>query len=253
MNKFDLYNGDCLDVMNELPDGCVDMVLCDLPYGSTFCSWDVVLPFDKLWECYNRVAKKNCAILLFGQEPFASFLRLSNIKNYKYDLYWRKESFANFMQVKRRFGKTVETISVFYQEQPTYNPQFYKHTGKPVSNKYSENNKRFKSITAANSNGNLEFYEYKDNGLRYPKDVLEFGKVSKRKLLHPTQKPVELLKYLIKTYTNEGDIVLDNCMGSGSTGVACADINRNFIGIEKEQTYFDIARERIKEANNKLF
>ena len=251
MSEVKLYNGDCLIEINNISDKSIDCIICDLPYGTTACSWDIVIPFDKLWEQYNRIIKDNGAIILFGQEPFSSYMRISNIKNYKYDLIWEKESFTNFMQVKKRFGKTTENISIFYKEQPTYNPQMYKHNGKPVSNKYSEKSKRFKSITAANSNGNLSLYEYKDNGLRYPKDILKFNRVNKRDVQHPTQKPIELLEYLIKTFSNEGDLILDNTMGSGSTGVACANTNRNFIGIEMNEEYFNIASNRINDALNK--
>ena len=249
MSDRQLYNGDCLDIMKSIPDSSVDMVLCDLPYGTTKCSWDVVIPFDGLWAEYDRITKDNCAILLFGQEPFSSYLRLSKIDIYQYDLVWEKESFTNFMQVKRRFGKATERISVFYRKQPTFNPQMYKYNGKPVSNKYSEKSKRFKSKVCADSNGNLQLFEYKDNGMRYPKDVLRFNRVKKSEVIHPTQKPVELCEYLIKTFTNEGDVVLDNCMGSGTTGVACKNLNRNFIGIEKDSKYFEIAKKRIEEAN----
>ena len=251
MSEVKLYNGDCLVEMNNIPDKSIDCIICDLPYGTTACSWDIVIPFDKLWEQYNRIIKDNGAIILFGQEPFSSYMRISNIKNYKYDLIWEKESFTNFMQVKKRFGKTTENISIFYKEQPTYNPQMYKHNGKPVSNKYSEKSKRFKSITTANSNGNLSLYEYKDNGLRYPKDILKFNRVNKRDVQHPTQKPIELLEYLIKTFSNEGDLILDNTMGSGSTGVASVNTNRNFIGIEMNEEYYNIATDRINEALNK--
>lgn len=240
-----LLQGDCLELMCDIKDKSIDMILCDLPYGTTHCKWDSIIPFDKLWEQYKRICKKNTAIVLFCQEPFSSYLRISNIKDYKYDLIWEKEGATNFMQMKKRFGKSTENIAIFYEKQPTYNPQFYKHLGKPVKNKYSEKSKRLKSITTVKSNGNLKQIEYVDNGLRYPKDVLRFNRVNKHNILHPTQKPVELLEYLIKTYSNEGDIILDNCMGSGSTGVACKHLNRNFIGIEKDTEYYNLAVERI--------
>lgn len=225
-----------------------------MPYGTTACSWDVIIPFDKLWEQYERIIKDNGAIVLFGQEPFSSLLRVSNLKLYKYDLVWEKEAATNFMQMKRRFGKSTEMISIFYKSQPTYNPQFYEHNGKRVSNKYSEKSKRFKSITTANStNGKLELYEYQDNGLRYPKDVLRFNRVNKHEILHPTQKPIELIEYLMKSFTNEGDLVLDNCMGSGTTAVAAINTNRHFIGFELNNDYFEIASKRIEKANKRLF
>lgn len=236
---YTIYNEDCLDRMKQIQTNTVDMVLCDLPYGTTDCAWDVVIPFDKLWEQYKRICKPNAAILLFGQEPFASYLRTSNIKDYKYDLYWEKEQATNIFQLKRRFGKNVETISVFYEKQCTYNPQKYKHDGKPVVNKVKS------PIGKLVSKNVLMPTEYKDDGTRFPKQILKFNRVPKRQTIHPTQKPVELLEMLIRSFTNEGDLVLDNCMGSGSTGVACINTNRNFIGIELNKEYYDIAEKRL--------
>ncbi len=243
--SYDLYKGDCLVEMNNIEDHSIDMIFCDLPYSCTHCEWDSLIPFDKLWKHYNRVAKKNAAIVLFGNEPFSSYLRLSNIKDYRYDLVWEKESITNFMQVKRRFGKSTEMISIFYKEQPVYNPQMVIHTGKQSSNKPAI--KSNKSLTTVD-NKNFNITPYVDNGLRYPRDVLRFNRVPKTKTVHPTQKPVELLEYLIKSFTNEGMTVLDNCMGSGSTGVACINTNRNFIGIELDDNYFKIANDRLREA-----
>lgn len=240
-----LLNGDCLEVMKTIKDHSVDLILCDLPYGTTACKWDNIIPFDKLWEQYNRIIKDNGVALLFGSEPFSSQLRLSNLKNYKYDLYWKKEKPTNFMQLKRRAGKVTENICVFYNKQPTYNPQMVEYKGRPVKNSYSEKSKRFCSIVSANSKGNLQLAEYQDNGYRYPNDILEFNRVPLRQYVHPTQKPIPLLEYLIKTFSNEGDLVLDNCMGSGSTGVACINTHRNFIGIELDKNYFEIAKKRI--------
>ena len=235
-----LYNGDCLEIMEQIPDKSIDMVLCDLPYGTTNCYWDIIIPFENLWKQYNRIIKDNGAVVLFGQEPFSSYLRISNIKDYKYDLYWEKERLTNIQQVKRRPGKTIETISVFYKKQPTYNPQMKKHEGPLRSNKVK--NGRIGGIA---DTGNKKVKEYKDNGLRYPTQVWKFKRDILTSNLHPTQKPILLLEEIIKTYTNEGDLVLDNTMGSGSTGVACLNTNRNFIGIEKEEKYFNIAKERI--------
>lgn len=243
MNNTILYNGDCLDIMTQLMDNSVDCVVCDLPYGTTNCSWDIIIPFDKLWEQYNRIVKNNGAIVLFGQEPFSSLLRCSNLKDYRYDIYWEKERITNIMQVKKRVGKTVETISVFYKNQPTYNPQMVKYDGPKRSNKV-KNGKLGKLIDDANDK---KVTEYNDTGLRYPTQVWKFKRDILTSNLHPTQKPVALLEELIKTFTNEGDTVLDNCMGSGSTGVACINTNRNFIGIELDKTYFDIAKNRIEE------
>ena len=236
-----LYQGDCLEVMKQIPDKSVDMILCDLPYGTTACKWDTIIPFDKLWVQYNRMIKDNGAIVLFGSEPFSSTLRMSNIKNYKYDLYWEKEAPTNVLQLKRRFGKNVETISIFYKKQCVYNPQKYKHDGKKVTNVVKSEMGRLVA-----GNGLKPQHNYNDDGTRYPKQVLRFNRVDKRHYVHPTQKPVDLCEYLIKTYTNEGDIVLDNCMGSGTTGVACKNLNRKFIGIELDEEYFKIAEQRIK-------
>lgn len=236
-----LYNNDCLEVMETIEDKSIDLILCDLPYGTTKCSWDIIIPFDKLWEQYNRIIKDNGAIVLFGQEPFSSLLRCSNMKDYKYDIYWEKERITNITQVKNRVGKTVETISVFYKRQCTYNPQMVKYDGPKRSNKV-KNGKLGKLVDDSN---NKPVKEYVDNGTRYPTQVWKFKRDILTCNLHPTQKPVALLEELIKTFSNEGDTVLDNCMGSGSTGVACLNTKRNFIGIELNKTYFDIAEKRL--------
>ena len=236
-----LHYGDCLDIMNGIDKESVDLILCDLPYGTTKCSWDIVIPFDKLWNQYSRIAKKNAAILLFGTEPFSSYLRLSNIDDYKYDFYWKKERVTNIFQLKKRAGKIIEIISVFYKNQPTYNPQMTTYTGNKRTNKV-KNGKLGLLIDSGNKKPN----EYIDNGLRFPTQLLEFKRDILKSNLHPTQKPVDLLEYLIRTYSNEFDTVLDNCMGSGSTGVACLNTNRNFIGIEKDIDYFNIAKERLE-------
>lgn len=229
-----LLQGDCLELMKDIPDKSVDLILCDLPYGTTKCKWDTVIPFDKLWEQYNRIIKDNGAIVLFGNEPFSSQLRLSNLKNYKYDWVWDKKRGSNFATVKIRPFNSFENIMVFYKKQPTYNPQMWKSTPYTCKQGY---------VGEAKQTG-----LYRDdvitvnNGDRYPLTILSF---SKETGLHPTQKPVALLEYLIKTYTNEGDTVLDNCMGSGSTGVACKNTNREFIGMELDEKYFKIACERL--------
>ena len=244
MSKIDLRHGDCLELMKDIPDNSIDMILCDLPYGTTACNWDIIIPFDKLWEQYKRIIKENGAIILFGQEPFSSFLRVSNIENYKYDIYWEKERLTNINQVKRRVGKTVETISVFYKKQCTYNPQMMKYDGKRRTNKVK--NGKMGTLTDQQQK---KVIEYNDTGWRYPTQVWKFQRDCLVSNLHPTQKPVALLEYLIKTYTNEGDTVLDNCMGSGSTGVACKNLNRSFIGIELDERYFNIAKERIEKSD----
>ena len=247
MTKIELYNGDCLELMKNIPDKGIDMILCDLPYGTTQCKWDIVIPFDRLWEQYNRIVKENGAIILFGTEPFSSELRLSNKSDYKYDIYWVKEKPTNFMQVKKRVGKLTENICVFYKKQCTYNPQMVKHNGKKVTNKPSERNAKFKSVVASDS-PTLSIKPYEDTGYRYPCDILNINREKLGSTVHPTQKPVDLLEWLVKTYTNEGEVILDNCMGSGSTGVACVNTNRNFIGIELDKDYFNIAKERIGNA-----
>jgi site-specific DNA-methyltransferase (adenine-specific) len=236
-----LYQGDCLEIMKNIPDKSVDMILCDLPYGTTDCAWDIIIPFDKLWEQYNRISKPTTPIVLFGSEPFSSFLRMSNISMYKYDLYWEKEAPTNVLQLKRRFGKNVETISVFYKKQCTYNPQKYKHNGKKVTNVVKSGMGKLVA-----GNGLKPQTNYNDDGTRYPKQVLKFNRVDKHHYVHPTQKPVELLEYLIKSFSNDGDTILDNCMGSGTTGVACKHLSRNFIGIELDKDYFNIAKNRIE-------
>ena len=240
LNK--IYNEDCLIGMDKIDDKSIDMILCDLPYGTTKCKWDVVIPFDKLWEQYNRIIKDNGAIVLFGQEPFSSLLRLSNLDNYKYDIYWEKERLKNINQVKNRVGKTVETISVFYKKQCTYNPQMTKYDGKPRTNKVKDG-----TLGKLTDEQEKKVIEYKDTGWRYPTQVWKFQRDCLTSNLHPTQKPLLLCEELIKTFSNEEDIVLDNCMGSGSTGVACINTNRKFIGIELDENYFEIARNRMQD------
>lgn len=239
-----LLKGNCLEIMKSIPNGSVDMILCDLPYGTTSCKWDTVIPFDKLWEQYNRVVKDNGAIVLFGTEPFSSFLRVSNIKNYRYDIIWEKERVTNFFFVKKQIAKCHENISVFYRKQPTYNIQYQQREGKKswnrsggmmVNNLYNQVVKE----KTRESNGDL----------RYPRSVQKFS-IHNVGLLHPTQKPLGLLEFLVKTFTNKNELVLDNCMGSGSTGVACINTNRKFIGIELDDRYYEIAVNRLK--NNEL-
>ena len=236
--QLQLYQGDCLEVMKQIPDKSVDMILCDLPYGTTACKWDVVIPFDALWNEYNRIIKDNGAICLFGSEPFSSLLRTSNLKMFKYDWVWNKVipsgmSYARFQPMRQ-----TENISVFCKGKTEYNPQMIKRD-KPIKkggNKYSPS----APIQACKEGKEYKkTYEYKN-----PINILTYPKV-RQGSLHPTQKPVELLEYLIKTYTNEGDMVLDNCMGSGSTGVAAKNLNRDFIGIELDENYFEIAKSRI--------
>lgn len=240
-----LYQGDCLEVMKQIPDKSVDMILCDLPYGTTDCKWDTVIPFDKLWEQYNRIIKDNGAVVLFGSEPFSSKLRMSNIRNYKYDWVWERSYASNFLNLKKQPAKKYETISVFYKKQPTYNPQMIKGTPYEIKNSASKINPSQVKL------GVKYRTALKNNGFRYPSSILKIKNNSNAKL-HPTQKPVDLCEYLIKTYTNDGDTVLDNCMGSGTTGVACKHLNRNFIGIELDPNYFKIAKNRIENEPTQL-
>ena len=237
----ELYNADCLEKMKEIENKSIDCIICDLPYGTTSCSWDIIIPFEPLWEQYNRIIKDNGAIILFGQEPFSSLVRCSNLKDYKYDIYWEKERLTNINQVKKRVGKTIETISIFYKKQCTYNPQMIKYDGPLRSNKVK--NGTLGKLTDTNEK---KVFEYHDTGYRYPTQVWRFKRDCLKSNLHPTQKPLALVEELVKTFTNEGDLVLDNCMGSGTTGLACKNLNRNFIGIEKNEEYFNIAKERIE-------
>ena len=236
----ELYNADCLEIMKEIENKSIDCIICDLPYGTTSCSWDIIIPFDKLWEQYNRIIKDNGAIILFGQEPFSSLVRCSNLKDYKYDIYWEKERLTNINQVKKRVGKTIETISIFYKKQCTYNPQMIKYDGPLRSNKVK--NGTLGKLTDTNEK---KVFEYHDTGYRYPTQVWRFKRDCLKSNLHPTQKPLALVEELVKTFTNEGDLVLDNTMGSGTTGLACKNLSRNFIGIEMNEEYFKIAKERI--------
>ena len=249
--RMKLYHGDCLEIMKDISDGSIDMILCDLPYGTTSCKWDSVIPFEPLWKQYKRIIKENGAIVLFGTQPFTSALVMSNPKWYRYDWYWKKERGVNFLMANRMPFKVIETISVFYKKQPTYNPQkrnnpngIHSRTNNIYSNESFGSqimkNRPKKAITGAR-------YE-PDKVL--PTQLLEFNRDKDR--VHPTQKPVSLLENLILTYTNEGETVLDNCMGSGSTGIACINTNRRFIGIEKEEKYFDIATQRINEHTQQL-
>lgn len=233
--------GDCLELMKQIPDKSIDCIICDLPYGTTKCVWDIIIPFEDLWNEYKRVTKDNAAIILFGQEPFSSYLRLSNIDWYRYDIYWEKERLTNINQVKKRVGKTVETISVFYKKQCTYNPQMIQYEGKPRSNKVK--NGKLGKLT---DESEKQVFEYKDTGWRYPTQVWKYRRDCLTNNLHPTQKPIALIENLIKTFTNEGDTILDNCMGSGTTAIACLNTNRNFVGMELDEKYFGMAKNRIE-------
>ena len=238
-----IKQGDCLELMKEIPDGSVDMILTDLPYGITDCAFDVRIPFEPMWEHFKRVTKKNAAIVLFSQMPFGAELIMSNRKMFKYEWIWEKSLGVGFLNAKKMPLRCHENILVFYQALPTYNPQFTK--GKPRTD--VRENKRVQCYGGQKLNMKI------NDGEHYcPRDVQYFtstvGIVDRD---HPTQKPVDLLEYLIKTYTNEGETVLDATMGSGSTGVACVNTGRDFIGFEKEQNFFEISQKRIAEAQAK--
>ena len=231
-----IYNEECLEGMKKIPDGVVDMVLCDLPYGTTDCVFDKRLPFEPLWEQFLRVTKINGAIVLFSQMPFGAELIMSNRKMFRYEWVWTKSLGVGFLNAKKMPLRCHENILVFYRKLPTYNPQFTK--GKP----YKINR------CARSTSDNYQKQRptrLESDGRRYPRDVLPFNTIQD---VHPQQKPVDLLEYLIKTYTNEGELVLDNCIGSGSTAVAAINTNRNFIGFETDAGYCEIANKRITEA-----
>ncbi len=231
-----IKQGDCLELMKEIPDGAVDAIICDPPYGITDCAFDVRLPFEPMWEQFKRVTKKNAAICLFSQMPFGAELIMSNRKMFRYEWIWEKSLGVGFFNSKKMPLRCHENILVFYQRLPTYNPQFTK--GKPY--------KKFVSAKVSTQNyGDSVSYHAENDGKRYPRDIFSFQTVQD---IHAQQKPVDLLEYLIKTYTNEGELVLDATMGSGSTGVACVNTGRKFIGFEKEQNFFEIAEKRIDEA-----
>lgn len=242
MNEPKLYCGDCLEVMKTIPDNHIDMVFCDLPYGTTRNSWDEIISFENLWEQYNRIVKDNGAVVLTSQQPFTSKLIISNIKNFRYEWIWEKNKATGHLNANKMPMKAHENICIFYKKFPTYNPQ--KTTGhkphnavKPKSNIPEPEVKRnygHVSNTFGNDGTTTD---------RFPRTVQKFPVVNNDDPLkwHPTQKPIELIGYFIKTYSNEGDIVLDNCMGSGSTGVVCKNTNRNFIGIELDEEYFNLA------------
>lgn len=235
MKKFELWHGDCLELMKDIPDGSVDLVLTDPPYGTTACKWDSVIPFEPMWEQLNRIIKPNGAICLFGSEPFSSALRMSNIKHFKYDWYWLKSRKTGFLNAKKQPLRMVENISVFYKKQCTYNPQM-----KEVKERFN------KRTGSARCYGKHYAIQSSNNGMEYPFNTIVAKSISHP--THPTEKPVGLLEYLIRTYTNEGETVLDFTAGSGSTGVACVNTNRRFIGIELDEGYFNIAKERIEKS-----
>ena len=234
----DLRLGDCLEVMKTIETGSIDMIFCDLPYGTTACKWDSVIPFEPLWEQYNRIIKDSGAIVLFGREPFSSYLRTSNVKMYRYDWIWEKSKATNFLFAKQMPLIAHEDIMVFYKNKPTYNPQ--KTQGKP----YNKGREKRTEIEAVGKIGNGNLIENK-TGLRNPRSVQYFVTAEREGKLHPTQKPIKLIEYFVNTYSNENDTILDNTMGSGTTMLACKNLNRNGIGIEKDPQYYAVAVARV--------
>ena len=245
MNDIKLYNGECLELMKDIGDKSIDMILCDLPYGTTASKWDIVIPFEPLWKQYERIIKDNGAIVLFGSQPFTTDLINSNRKLFRYELVWCKNFATGSLLAKKRPMKAHENLLIFYKEQPTYNPQMVERTESELKrlSKKSVKTKGNEFQLYGGMTGNRD-----DNKYKMPNSQLHFDCVfnrSKEKTKHPNQKPISLLEWLIKTYTDECDMVMDNCMGSGSTGVACKNTNRQFIGIELDETYYNIAEKRI--------
>lgn len=242
---YTLYHGDCLEEMDRIEDGSVDMILADLPYGVTACASDVSIPFEPLWKQYKRVIKKNGAVVLFGSQPFTSLLVMSNLEWFRYEWIWDKERGSNFQHANKMPQKSHENVLVFYARQPTYNPQFWYST--PYTHHGGTRNRRIEGLanrSIAKVGASIPKTK-SENGERFPLSIQSFKKV--KVTLHPSQKPVTLLSYLIRTYTNEGEIVLDNTFGSCSTGVSCLETGRRFIGIEKDPEYFRIGEERMRQ------
>jgi len=246
-----IIQGDCLEVMPNMPDKSIDMILCDLPYGTTACKWDTIIPFEPLWKQYKRIIKDNGAIVLTASQPFTSALVMSNIKMFRYCWEWDKVVGGNFINAKIMPLKIYEDILVFYKKQPIYNPQMVLRN---INNRRISGKSKLKKNNINNIN---QLENIKSNKYMYPTTKIEINRLNNelnsKHVLHPTQKPVALFEYLIKTYTNKGDIVLDNCAGSGTTGVACKNLGRNYILIEKEKKYIEIINKRIKAIPELLF
>ena len=243
--KTNLFQGDCLEVMPQIPEESIDFICCDLPYGTTSIKWDEVLDFDKMWEQYDRIIKPKGVIVLFGSQPFSAQLICSKLDWFRYELVWNKNKCGSPGLAKKRPMKTHENILVFYKNAGgTYNPQM--EVGDPYKRK-SKNPEGYVGRKNDHGYGMKPRTEFENKGTRYPKSILNISRdFSAQQQVHPTQKPVPLLEWLVKTYSNEGETVLDNCMGSGSTGIACVNTNRNFIGIESDPEYFKICEERIQ-------
>ena len=244
----EIIHGDCLEVMPSIPDKSIDMILCDLPYGTTACKWDTIIPFEPLWKQYERVIKDNGAIVLTASQPFTSALVMSNPKLFRYEWVWEKDRATGFLDAKKRPMRAHENICVFYKSLPTYNPQKtkgHKPTNKPQKDALGNLEELLRGgLRAGNGGGQTD---------RYPRDVIKVNMPNHGEMgLHPTQKPVALFEYLIKTYTNKGETVLDNCIGSGTTAIAAYNTNRHYIGIEKEEKCVNIARERIRQHTQQM-
>ena len=240
----EVHHGDCLEIMKDIPDGSIDMILCDLPYGTTQCKWDTIIPFGPLWEEYRRVAKKNAAIVLTAAQPFTSVLVASNLKEFKYTWVWEKSKATGYLNAKKMPMRAHEDVCVFYRKPPVYNPQKWMSTpyNKGTAHRPTEVYGKQKEVTVKN-----------DTGERYPRTVQYFKTAeSEGKVYHPTQKPVSLFQYLIETYSNEGDVVLDTCLGAGTTALAALKSNRNFVGIELDEEYVSISRQRIEDHRKSL-
>lgn len=237
IEKNKIYNMDCLEGMKFIPDKSIDMILCDLPYGTTACKWDTIIPFEPLWEQYERVIKDNGAIVLTASQPFTTKLINSNIDLFRYEWIWEKSRPSNFFFAKKGVMKYHENVLVFYKKLPTYNP---------IMRKGQKAHDSRGGISKNNITGTTNERKPNTSNLKYPSSIIKVKSTDSTRNLHPTQKPVELFEYLIKTYTNEGETVLDNCIGSGTTAVACMNTNRNYIGFELNKEYFDIAEKRIK-------
>jgi site-specific DNA-methyltransferase (adenine-specific) len=251
---FELINGESLDVMSKIDNESIDMIFCDLPYGTTRNDWDVIIPLDKLWEQYNRIIKKNGAIVLTAANPFDKVLACSNIENYRYDWIWHKNKATGHLNSKKLPLKSHECVLIFYKKPPTYNPQFT--SGHKPMNKVSQK-KGVPPPEKLRNYGHMDIQNGNEGGstIRFPRTVLDIPVINNDNPLkfHPTQKPVELAEYFIKTYSNENDIILDNCMGSGSTGIACLNTKRKFIGIEINEEYYNKAKNWIESEKTKLF
>lgn len=237
-----LIQGDCLEVMKGIPEKSIDLILCDLPYGTTKCKWDIIIPFKDLWEQYERIIKDNGAIVLFGSQPFTTDLINSNRKLFRYTLVWDKKFAGNFANAKKMPMKTHEDLCVFYKKLPTYNPQMIKRE-KPIKTSTGTTNSK---STNFGVNGQFKDIE-RSYDMKYPISILEFKRKLGQKVLHPTEKPVLLCEYLVRTYTNGNGVVLDNCIGSGTTAIATMNVgeNRKYIGIEQDEVYYNLSKDRI--------